>query len=264
MMILYGKKIVHDNFFSISESSILENSQNNGFNGISLENKTGKTLNSEPTNGGNQVTKQYVYPKTLRQDPKVTKHSSSRMIPNIVNTILVKVSFEMTTKNLLNNECLINFKDKLQIPTVLGETYRLIGLWNSSHVWTPQLVFSYVLLPEHVQLVLAPHWNHLLENCLHLLNPLIPTTNQTKMHEQPIHFTQRWRGLNSGIHAMVILCVALCYSIRILNINGLRSLLLAGAKEMNTWDLLDETFEEVNTSVRFYFDVIGGYQSDMD
>ena len=249
----------------LDETSILRNNKQNSLNNNELINVKSIQINNDPLNPLEVATKQYVDSKSggLKQDPNITLLSSSDLIPILVNTMIGEVSFPIATKEYVDKRVFY----ELQIMTKFTNN-------NGADLWTD--------------------WDLEVSSGINSLTGFFKSSNSRISSSgtgpdflppigeyyayietsSPNYGPDRYAIAKYSYHANITrikfwyhrLGVNMCrfrLQYETLDYQWLDKVIFPAKEQTSGWVFLEETFSEDNRGIRFYFDEISSYESDM-
>ena len=250
---------------TIDEFSIVRNNQDNDLNNNQLTNIKSIEINDAPINDNHVATKQYVDSKSggLKQDPNITLLSSSDLIPILINTMIGEVSFPIATKKYVDKRVFY----ELQIMTKFTNN-------NGAVLWT--------------------NWDLEISSGMNSLTGFFKSSNSRTGSSgtgpdflppigeyyayietsSPNYGPDRYAIAKYSYHANITrikfwyhkLGVNMCrfrLQYETLDYQWVDKVIFPAKEQTSGWVFLEETFSEDNRGIRFYFDEISSYESDM-
>ena len=250
----------------LDETSILRNNKQNSLNNNELINVKSIQINNDPLNPLEVTTKRYVDSKvisSLKQDPNITLLSSSDLIPILVNTMIGEVSILFATKEYVDKRMF----NELQITTIFMNNSgidlwtdwdleissgmnSLTGFFKSSSTTTSSTGTGPDFLPpigEYYAYIETSSPNF--GAGFYAIAKYVKHANITR-----ISFWYHRKGLNMCRFRI---------QYETLDYQGKDKVTFPALEQTDGWVYLDQTFSEDNRGIRFYFDEISNYESEM-
>ena len=253
---------------TVNETSLVRNNKNNSLNGFSLANIKSIQINSDPINPLEVATKQYVDSKVipgLNQDPTKTVLASSDLIHLIVNTSTGEISFPFATKDYVDKRVFNEF----QVVTTFTNNSG-VDLWVG---WNLELLAGMTSAAGFFKAatnVSTPSTGTGPDG-----NPPIGTYYAFIETSTPNNGLDRYAIATYNQHTNITRIsfwyhrkgTQMCrFRLQYQNLDNEwvdKVVFNSNSNLTNQWVLLDETFLEDNLGIRFYFDEILGFESDM-
>ena len=250
---------------TIDEFSIIRNNKINNLNNNEITNVKSIQINDDPISPQDATNKKYVDSRSggLKQDPNITLLSSSDLIPILVNTMIGEVSFPISTKEYVDKRVFY----ELQIMTKFTNN-------NGADLWT--------------------NWDLEISSGMNSLTGFFKSSNSRTGSSgtgpdflppigeyyayietsSPNYGPDRYAIAKYSYHANITrikfwyhrLGVNMCrfrLQYETLDYQWVDKVIFPAKERTSGWVFLEETFSEDNRGLRFYFDEISSYESDM-